>query len=98
MLAHSNTLAWALFHASLFHLLRRDLAAAEGLAGELIAIARKQGALFWATRGRPILILLANSGAGWLHHEPDEGGLTRSRKRRAGEPGAEPHKVHRGRR
>jgi predicted ATPase len=55
MLAHSNTLAWALFHASLFHLLRRDLVAAEGLAGELMAIAREQGALFWATRGRAIL-------------------------------------------
>ena len=55
MLAHSNTLAWALFHASLFHLLRRDLVAAEELAGELMAIAREQGALFWATRGRALL-------------------------------------------
>jgi hypothetical protein len=33
------------------------------------------------------MILLANSGAGWLHHEPDEGGLTRSRKRRAADIG-----------
>jgi class 3 adenylate cyclase len=55
MLAHSNTLAWALFHASLFHVLRRDLVAAEGLAGELIAIAQEQGALFWTTRGCAIL-------------------------------------------
>jgi predicted ATPase len=55
MLAHLNTLAWALFHASLFHVLRRDLVAAEGLAGELIAIAREQDALFWATRGGAIL-------------------------------------------
>ena len=55
LLAHSTTLAWALFHASLFHLLGRDLVAAEELASELITIAREQGVLFWARRGSAIM-------------------------------------------
>jgi adenylate cyclase len=55
MLAHSHTLAWALCHACLFHLLRREAAAAEALAGELVEIARKQRAELWAAIGRPML-------------------------------------------
>ncbi len=54
-LDHFNTLAWALWHASVFRLLRRELAAAETTASEVVEIARDHGAVFWETTGRAML-------------------------------------------
>jgi tetratricopeptide (TPR) repeat protein len=54
-LAYSNTLAWALWHAGLFHLLRREPVATAALAGELVAVAQEHGAAFWGIIGSAML-------------------------------------------
>jgi hypothetical protein len=97
--------AWIVYHASrrtpeIMPMMRAAWALFALMLGPLALLlyVRTYGWPRMRSEGGMTMILLANSGAGWLHHESDEGGLTRSRKRRAGEPGAEPHKVHRGRR
>jgi hypothetical protein len=59
-LAHSHTLAWAQWHASLFHLLRRDPASAEVAAELVVAIAGEHGGAFWAAMG-PLLLSCARA-------------------------------------
>ena len=54
-LGHFKPLAYALWHATAFQLLRRDLPAAEAMAGELVAVARDHSAVFWVTYGCAIL-------------------------------------------
>jgi hypothetical protein len=63
-LAHFNTLAWALWHGSVFHLLRRDTATAATLASEVVAAAREHGARFWAVTGGVIVSCARAAAAG----------------------------------
>jgi class 3 adenylate cyclase/predicted ATPase len=48
---HAATSMFALSHASLAHILRRDHAAASALADELVALAEDKGSLYWKSYG-----------------------------------------------
>jgi predicted ATPase len=55
---HAATSMFALSHVSLAHTFRRDFAAAEALANELVALGNEKGSLYWKSYGRML--------QGWL--------------------------------